>query len=801
MEQAMKTRLLQIGRLGGLLLVVAAVSGCAQNGTATPPGAAGVTTNTVAVAAPAPADAAPVGEVSENAPPPEYVEPAPGSESVVLPAELKLSPHTSEIVKLARSGVDDGVMLAFITNSTGTFNLGSDQIVYLNDLGVAGPVITSMIEHDRLLREGAGALPPIVPAPVPVAPQAPAPDPAAEAAAAAPQALTPASTWTEAPPAPAAVEEVPAPPANVTYNYFYNSLSPYGTWVDIEGYGYCWQPTVAVVNVGWRPYVHGGRWIYSTYGWYWHSDYSWGWAPFHYGRWFSHPRWGWCWRPDTLWGPAWVSWRYTDSYCGWAPLPPAAVYTSGVGFTYYGSSVGFSFGFGLASYSYAFVAWPHFHSRHYHRHTVPSQRARTIYNNSTVVNNIIVGNNNTIINRGIEVDRVSRFTQRDIKPVRVRDVAIDNRSRLQPGERLERGGRELVVQRPRLPESPTMASGRQGRDTARAGNAPARNALNTSLAGAPTATPSVPRIANASRAERSREQAERNQARVEAALRGQRPAPATPNSTVASDKGAVPVARTREIRRPETSVASTAPTAPTTTPRSPTVLLTPVAPAASGLAKAETTPPRNEVQPSGSTTVIGRREPTPTPPRAIQPGTPGNTDPRPRPNITTTWTRPSSEVPRSPVVPRGSAPTPITRPTVPAQTPSSAPAATVTPPSVSQPQPAPATRWDTSQRITPAVPPPTQNFAPRSTPAPRSMPAPRSTPAPRPTPAPRAIPAPPAMSAPQAIPSPPAIRTPAPAPSVASPPRMQSRPMPSAPPRPSGGPARSAPSRESPRSR
>ena len=454
----------------------------------------------------------------------------------VVPRELKWSRHDER--KLAPRGMTGHA--GFLTIHR-PFNLGSDQIVYLNDLESA--VITSMIEHDRLLREGAGALPPIVPAPVPVAPQAPAPDPAAEAAAAAPQALTPASTWTEAPPAPAAVEEVPAPPANVTYNYFYNSLSPYGTWVDIEGYGYCWQPTVAVVNVGWRPYVHGGRWIYSTYGWYWHSDYSWGWAPFHYGRWFSHPRWGWCWRPDPLWGPAWVSWRYTDSYCGWAPLPPAAVYTSGVGFTYYGSSVGFSFGFGLASYSYAFVAWPHFHSRHYHRHTVPSQRARTIYNNSTVVNNIIVGNNNTIINRGIEVDRVSRFTQRDIKPVRVRDVAIDNRSRLQPGERLERGGRELVVQRPRLPESPTMASGRQGRDTARAGNAPARNALNTSLAGAPTATPSVPRIANASRAERSREQAD-GTTRVDAALRGNARA-ATPNSPLRPIRGSA-LGRTRE---------------------------------------------------------------------------------------------------------------------------------------------------------------------------------------------------------------------------------------------------------------
>ena len=67
-------------------------------------------------------------------------------------------------------------------------------------------------------------------------------------------------------------------------------------------------------------------------GWYWMSDYSWGWAPFHYGRWFHHARFGWCWMPDTVWGPSWVTWRYSDDYCGWAPLPPGAIYRAGVGF-------------------------------------------------------------------------------------------------------------------------------------------------------------------------------------------------------------------------------------------------------------------------------------------------------------------------------------------------------------------------------------------------------------------------------------------------------------------------------------
>jgi len=41
---------------------------------------------------------------------------------------------------------------------------------------------------------------------------------------------------------------------------------------------------------------------------------------------------GWVWVPGYEWAPAWVSWRYGDEYVGWAPLPPAAVWISSVGF-------------------------------------------------------------------------------------------------------------------------------------------------------------------------------------------------------------------------------------------------------------------------------------------------------------------------------------------------------------------------------------------------------------------------------------------------------------------------------------
>jgi hypothetical protein len=70
-----------------------------------------------------------------------------------LPAKLRLSPWTTEIVKLAESGIEADVMLSFIDNS-GMFNLGADQIIYLSDLGVSGPTINAMLQHDREVISG-----------------------------------------------------------------------------------------------------------------------------------------------------------------------------------------------------------------------------------------------------------------------------------------------------------------------------------------------------------------------------------------------------------------------------------------------------------------------------------------------------------------------------------------------------------------------------------------------------------------------------------------------------------------------
>ena len=126
------------------------------------------------------------------------------------------------------------------------------------------------------------------------------------------------------------------------------------------------------------------------------------------------------WVPGSTWGPAWVSWRYTDSYCGWAPLPPAARYES-YGFYYQSSRVGIGFDFGLHHDNYTFIPTSRFCDRTPYRHYVSGSHSRNIYNNSTVINNYYV-NNNTIINEGIGRDTVAKATRSEVTKVAIRDL-------------------------------------------------------------------------------------------------------------------------------------------------------------------------------------------------------------------------------------------------------------------------------------------------------------------------------------------------------------------------------------------
>ena len=114
---------------------------------------------------------------------------------------------------------------------------------------------------------------------------------------------------------------------------FREALAPYGRWVDMPHWGWCWRPSAEVVGIGFRPYVTGGRWVYTSDGWTFDTKWAWGWAAFHYGRWFYEEGNGWLWLPGFAWGASWVSWRFGDGYVGWAPLGPPGFDWPNVTFT------------------------------------------------------------------------------------------------------------------------------------------------------------------------------------------------------------------------------------------------------------------------------------------------------------------------------------------------------------------------------------------------------------------------------------------------------------------------------------
>jgi hypothetical protein len=99
------------------------------------------------------------------------------------------------------------------------------------------------------------------------------------------------------------------------------TLTGYGEWVYIEGYGEVWRPYTTVVGVDFTPYETCGSWVWTDWGWTFACEWDWGWLPFHYGRWGWFDDY-WAWQPDYEWSPAWVEWRGGGGYVGWRPQGP-----------------------------------------------------------------------------------------------------------------------------------------------------------------------------------------------------------------------------------------------------------------------------------------------------------------------------------------------------------------------------------------------------------------------------------------------------------------------------------------------
>src|SRR5262252_7501929 len=108
-----------------------------------------------------------------------------------------------------------------------------------------------------------------------------------------------------------------APEQAPTEQQMYETLAPYGDWVETDVYGSVWCPSAGVVGVGFSPYRHGA-WVYGSSGYYFNSYDSWGWLPYHYGNWVSLDVCGWGWVPGFAWGPGWVDWYWGYPY----PIAP-----------------------------------------------------------------------------------------------------------------------------------------------------------------------------------------------------------------------------------------------------------------------------------------------------------------------------------------------------------------------------------------------------------------------------------------------------------------------------------------------
>ena len=243
--------------------------------------------------------------------------------------------------------------------------------------------------------------------------------------------------------------------ADVSLDFIYDNLSG-GNWIDAEGYGYGWQPDLAVSDPNWRPYSDG-YWAYTDYGWTWISYEDFGWATYHYGRWANLADYGWVWFPgsDLDWGPAWVSWRTGGDYIGWAPLPPR-----GPGVVYENQPIGVNvdvvFDIGPEYYNFCdvrFIGEPVLRDRIF-----PPVQNVTYITNTVNVTNIYV-QNNTVYNYGPDYNVVNKYSSRPIQRLAIERQAPGNlTTAVKSGMLTKVQGNKLLVAAPqKLAAAPPTA--------------------------------------------------------------------------------------------------------------------------------------------------------------------------------------------------------------------------------------------------------------------------------------------------------------------------------------------------------
>ncbi len=154
--------------------------------------------------------------------------------AIVNASAPPLAYGVSQILQLAQAKVGDDTIIAYIKSSGNSYGLNADQIIYLQQQGVSGPVITTMLNQPK-----PGVAASIVSAPAP-APAMISPEPVATAT------VDPTVTY---------VQTVPA----TTYYY-----QPY-YYPAYDYYGYGYYPGVSL-SFGWGGYWGHGYGYYGGHG-------------------------------------------------------------------------------------------------------------------------------------------------------------------------------------------------------------------------------------------------------------------------------------------------------------------------------------------------------------------------------------------------------------------------------------------------------------------------------------------------------------------------------------------------------
>jgi hypothetical protein len=256
----------------------------------------------------------------------------------------------------------------------------------------------------------------------------------------------------------------------VDYKQFYDELAPHGEWVQVnakdlgidlekgEGAGesdesgfllndlfgiksayaddfnvgmfFVWRPSpnLAISLVAgdapvFVPYSNG-QWIYTDAGWYFRAPTPYEEITYHYGRWVFDPFLGWVWVPGRVWAPAWVEWRVSDAYIGWAPLPPTVYIVNNVISPYV-----------IHEDHFIFVENRYFCEPSVYKHSFfyKGNEHRMKFKEMGRLDGVMISDNR-VINRGPEVGHIEKVSGKKFDPVKINKVNDMHNTKYAGGE-------------------------------------------------------------------------------------------------------------------------------------------------------------------------------------------------------------------------------------------------------------------------------------------------------------------------------------------------------------------------------